>query len=77
MKISHKTLLLALIPFTFASGIAFSADEIVEQLEGERKATSSRTSTSISTDRRSSSSSKKRSSKKKTSSSSSSSTQYS
>ncbi|MCR5506409.1 MAG: hypothetical protein K6F04_01010 [bacterium] len=77
MKISYKTLLLALIPFSFISGVAFSADETVEQLEGERKSSSSRTSTSISTDRRSSSSSRKRSTKKKTTTTTTTSTQYS
>ena len=64
MKISYKALLLALVPLTFITNVAFSADEIVDQLEGERKALSSRTSTSISTDRRSSSSSRRKSSKR-------------
>lgn len=80
MKISYKALLLALVPLTFITNVAFSADEIVDQLEGERKALSSRTSTSISTDRRSSSSSRRKSSKRtstSTSTTTTSETQYS
>ena len=80
MKKSYKALLLALVPLTFIANVAFSADEIVDQLEGERKALSSRTSTSISTDRRSSSSSRRKSSKRtstSTSTTTTSETQYS
>ncbi len=81
MKISYKALVLALIPFTFSSIVAFSDDGTSDQLVTERKA-SSRTSSasSVSTDRRSSSSSSKRKSSKRSVSStstSSSSNQYS
>ena len=64
MKTSYKALVLALVPFTLSSKIAFSDNGEANQLSEERKASSSRTSTSVSTDRRASSSSKKRSSRK-------------
>ncbi len=67
MKISYKVLMFALIPFTFSSTIALSDDTIVEQLSGERKA-SSNDKSSVSTDRRASS--KKKKSTKRTKSSS-------
>ncbi len=79
MKTSCYALIFALIPFTFSSADVLANDENSVQLSEERKASSSRVSTSISTDRRSSSSSSKKRSTKKTSSttSTSTSTQYS
>ena len=65
MKISYKVLMFALVPFTFMSTAAFSDDIAVEQLSGERKATSTGGS-SVSTERRSSSKKKKSSRKTKT-----------